>query len=63
MAADYVPQLSEEGLIRRRALDLMDGKTCLENIARRLTTEFPGRFARWQQALTFASSISKEHSR
>jgi protein arginine N-methyltransferase 1 len=63
MASDYVPQLSEEGLIRRRALDLMDGKTSLENIARRLTIEFPGRFARWQQALTFASSISNEHSR
>ena len=63
MASDHVPQLSEEGLLRRRALDLMDGKTSLENIARRLTIEFPGRFARWQQALTFASSISSEYSR
>jgi protein arginine N-methyltransferase 1 len=63
MASDYVPELSEEGLIRRRALDLMDGKTSLENIARRLTIEFPGRFATWQQALTFAGSISNECSR
>jgi protein arginine N-methyltransferase 1 len=63
LASDYVPQLSKEGLIRRRALDLMDGKTSLENIARRLAIEFPVRFARWQQALTFASSISNEYSR
>jgi len=63
MASDYVPQLTEEGLIRRRALDLMDGKTSLEAIARRLNLEFPGRFARWEQALTFVSSISSESSR
>ncbi len=63
MGSDYVPQLSEEGMVRRRALDLMDGKTSLENIARRLAIEFPGRFERWQQALTFASSISSESCR
>jgi len=63
MASDYVPLLSGEGLIRRRALDLMDGKTTLENIARRLTIEFPERFARWQQALSFAAAISAEISR
>jgi len=63
MASDHVPQLSEEGLLRRRALDLMDGKTSLENIARRLTAEFPERFTRWQQALSLAAAISKENSR
>jgi type I protein arginine methyltransferase len=63
MASDHIPQLSEEGLIRRRALDLMDGKASLESIARQLTTEFPKRFTRWQQALTFAGLISNEHSR
>jgi len=63
MESDYIPQLSAEGLIRRRALDLMDGKTSLENIARRLSIEFPGRFIRWQQALTFASLISNENGR
>ena len=61
--SDYVPQLSEEGLMRRRALELMDGNTPLETIARNLTSEFPERFERWQQALTFASSISNENSR
>ena len=62
-SSEYVPQLSEEGLIRRMALDLMDGKSSLEEIARRLTAEFPSRFSRWQQALSFAAIISKENSR
>jgi len=62
MASDYVPQLSEDGLIRRRTLDLMNGKFSLEEIARRLSAEFPKRFARWQQALAFASAISIENS-
>jgi Ribosomal protein L11 methyltransferase (PrmA)/Arginine methyltransferase oligomerization subdomain len=62
-ASDYVPVLSEEGLIRRRVFDLMDGKASLETIARRLTAEFPERFMRWQQALSFAGQISTENSR
>jgi protein arginine N-methyltransferase 1 len=59
----YVPELSKEGLLRRRTLDLMDGRASLEDIARRLTIEFPERFARWQQALSFAGELSKENSR
>jgi predicted RNA methylase len=61
-ASDYVPQLSEDGRLNRRALELMDGKNSLEDIARRLTTEFPERFARWQQALSYAAKRSQEHS-
>jgi type I protein arginine methyltransferase len=60
-ASDYIPQLSEEGLMHRRSLELMDGKTSLEEIAKHLTAEFPGRFAHWQQALSFAASASREH--
>ncbi|HXP79465.1 MAG TPA: 50S ribosomal protein L11 methyltransferase [Verrucomicrobiae bacterium] len=62
-SSKYVPHLSEEGLMRRRALELMDGRVALEEIARRLTAEFPGKFARWEQALTFAGAISNENSR
>jgi protein arginine N-methyltransferase 1 len=62
-SSQYVPQLSPEGLTRRRALDLMDGGNSLEDIARRLTAEFPKQFARWEQALTFVSAISSENSR
>jgi hypothetical protein len=41
LAADYVPHLSEEGHLRHRTLELMDGKVSLEEIARRLAAEFP----------------------
>jgi type I protein arginine methyltransferase len=63
MAADYVPHLSEEGCLRRRAFELMDGKVSLEEIARQLATEFPQRLPRWEQALTYASALSQKYSR
>jgi type I protein arginine methyltransferase len=62
-ASTYIPQLSKEGLLRRRTLDLIDGRASLEEIARRLTVEFPERFAGWQQALTFAGAVSNESNR
>jgi type I protein arginine methyltransferase len=63
IAADHIPQLSEEGLVRRRTFELMDGKVSLEEIARRLAAEFPQRFPSWQQALSFAGVLSQEFSR
>jgi protein arginine N-methyltransferase 1 len=62
-AADYVPVLSEEGRLRRRTFELMDGKASLEEIARRLEQEFPQRFQRWQQALSYAGAVSQEHTK
>jgi hypothetical protein len=62
-ASDYVPHLSEEGRLRRRTFELMDGKVSLEMIARQLAAEFPQRFPRWQQALSYAGAISQEYSR
>jgi hypothetical protein len=62
-AADYVPHLSEEGRLRRRSFELMDGKASLEEIAHRLALEFPERFSRWEQALSYAGGISQEYSR
>jgi protein arginine N-methyltransferase 1 len=62
-ASDYVPQLSTEGVLRKRSLELMDGKSTLEEIAKRLAAEFPERFTRWQQALSFAGALSREVSR
>jgi hypothetical protein len=62
-AGDYVPHLSEEGRLRRRTFELMDGKASLEEIAHRLATEFPERFARWEEALSYAGIISQEYSR
>jgi hypothetical protein len=42
---------------------LMDGKVSLEHIAKQLVAEFPQRFSRWQKALLFTGSISKQNSR
>jgi hypothetical protein len=61
-AADHVPQLSEDGRVNRRALELMDGKNSLEQIARRLHEEFPRRFTDSRQALSYVSKRSQEHS-
>ena len=61
-ASDYIPRLSEEGRMQKKALELMDGQASLEEIAQRLAAEFPKRFSRWQQALTFAGEISKDKS-
>ena len=63
LAADYIPQLSEEGLLRRRTFELMDGNASLEEIAQKLAAEFPKRFSSWQQALSYAGLISQEFSR
>ena len=61
--SNYIPQLSDEGLVRRRVLELMNGRTSLEQIAIQLAAEFPERFSRWQNALAFTGAISKENSR
>lgn len=61
-ASDFVPRLSEDARLHRRALELMDGKSTLEEIARRLTAEYPARFSRWQQALAYAAKRCQEHS-
>jgi hypothetical protein len=63
VAADHVPNLSEEGCLRRRTFELMDGNASLEEIARRLATDFPKRFARWEQALSYVGAISQDYSR
>lgn len=63
LAADHVPWLSDEGLLKRRTFELIDGKATLEEIARKLAAEFPTRFSSWQQALSYAGLISQEFSR
>ena len=63
IATGYIPQLSEEGLLRRRTMELMDGNFTLEAIAHKLAVEFPKRFPGWQQALSYAGLISQEFSR
>jgi protein arginine N-methyltransferase 1 len=62
-AADCVPHLSEEGRLRCRTLELMDGRVSLEQIAHRLASEFPQRFSKWEQALSYAGAVSQQYSR
>jgi hypothetical protein len=62
-AADHVPQLSIEGRLHRRTLELMDGKTSLAEIARLLAAEFPQSFTHSQHALSYAGNVSREFSR
>ena len=63
IAADYIPRLSDEGILRRRTFELMDGKLSLEGIACRLVGEFPKRFSSMQEALSYAGVVSQEYSR
>jgi type I protein arginine methyltransferase len=63
IAADYVPRLSDEGILRRRTFELMDGRLSLEGIAYRLAAEFPRRFSTWQEALSYACAVSQEYGR
>ena len=63
VGSDYVPRLSEEGIIHRRAFEMMDGKAALEEIARQLTTEFPQRFNDWHKALSYLGPLSQDYSR
>jgi protein arginine N-methyltransferase 1 len=61
-ASDYVPRLSDDGLVRRRALELIDGQTPLEGIARLLATEFPQRFDHWHKALSYLGAVAQENT-
>jgi protein arginine N-methyltransferase 1 len=60
-SSDYVPQLSEEGRIDRRILELMDGHASLQEIAQKLMQEFPHRFTKQQDALTAISVLSRKY--
>jgi protein arginine N-methyltransferase 1 len=62
-AAEYVPHLSEQGRLRRRTLELMDGTVSLEEIARQLAGEFPECFPGWERALSYVGMVSQEYSR
>ena len=62
-ASTFVPQISEAGRLHQRTLELMDGVAPLEKIARQLAAEFPAKFQRWQQALSYAGALSKQFSR
>jgi protein arginine N-methyltransferase 1 len=63
LASDFVPKLSEDGLLDRKIMEMMDGKATLEEIAKQLTAENPKQFPSWHDALVKASALSRKYSR
>lgn len=62
-ASGFVPQLTDEGILDRMILEMIDGRTSLEEIARRLADEHPQKFTSWQDALASAGALSRKYSR
>jgi protein arginine N-methyltransferase 1 len=60
-ASDYIPQLSDDGVVNCRTLELMNGQNSLEQISKQLLQEFPSRFSRWQQALSWITQLSDKN--
>ncbi len=61
-AAGYVPFLDDDGRIDQQILGWMDGRNSLEEIARRLTEQFPQRFPEREEALSRAAGLSLRYS-
>jgi protein arginine N-methyltransferase 1 len=62
-AENYIASLSEDGLIDRTVLDLMDGKMTLGQISERLREKFPSRFSTVHEALARVGGLSERYSR
>jgi len=63
LATDHVPALNEDGQIDRCILELMGGGISLGDIASRVFTQFPTRFAKWQEAMNRVGELSEKYSR
>lgn len=59
--SDYVPRLELEGRIQLAALNLMDGRHTLREIAEHLQALCPERFKTWQDALPVVGELSQTH--
>ena len=62
-SATHVPALNDDGRIDQLGLALMGEGRPLGEIARQLAQSFPGRFARWEDALTRVGELSARYSR
>jgi len=60
---NYAASLSEEGLIDRTVLELMDGKMTISQISERLRSKFPVRFSTSDEAFSRVSDLSARYSR
>lgn len=62
-AADYVPGLNEDGQVDQFILTLIGAETPVGEIARQVSERFPGRFAKWRDALTRVGELALRYSR
>jgi protein arginine N-methyltransferase 1 len=60
--AGFVPQLTQQAEIDRLCLTLINGATPLGDIARQVASQFPERFTRWQDALSFVAELWERYS-
>lgn len=58
----YVPKMNEKAQIDLFILELMNGETSSGDIARRVSEQFPTRFANWEEALTRVGELSMKYS-
>ena len=61
-AAKFVPTLGDEGRVHALILQLMDGGTALEDIAKRVVESFPAEFGDFEKALGKVGEISQRFS-
>jgi protein arginine N-methyltransferase 1 len=62
LASGHTPRLSGEGVLDRTILSMMDGRSTLEEISRKLAVEFPDRFSGWHDAMKFVGAVSRKYS-
>jgi len=63
LESSHVPGLNEEGEIEQFILAGMDGRTSLQELARRVAEKFPNRFADRKIALDHVTKLSQSYSR
>jgi protein arginine N-methyltransferase 1 len=61
-AADATPELSQDGLIDREALAMMDGATPLADIAERLHSRYPDAFPGAREALDRVAALARRYA-
>jgi protein arginine N-methyltransferase 1 len=61
-ADSFVPTLGDDGEVEAFALARMDGRASVGEIARAVMERFPGRFARWEDAVSRVGGLSERFS-
>ena len=62
MSDRHIPSLNEEGVVHKRALELMNSRRPLGQIAEAMAAEFPKRFSNSDDALGFVGELSARWS-